>query len=142
MPPHPLAVSQLSLIVTATSKHVHNCAVQAHSHCLGASEATGPTGQVLDGDTEAATSLSHEQYSQAPGKVRTSGEHQMPGTIHCIADLYSATVVPGTHCGQETGQSHQQQGQLRQILSVEDSRGFPVSRLLWMFCPIHHSKLF
>lgn len=66
----------------------------------------------------------------------------MPGTIHCIADLYSATFGPGTHCGQEIGQSHQQQGQPRRTLSVGDSRGFPVSRSIWMFCPIHHSKPF
>lgn len=57
--PHPLAVSSHYIWVTATSKHVHDSAVQTHSQCLGTREATGPTRQVLDGDTEAATSLSH-----------------------------------------------------------------------------------
>lgn len=84
--PHPLAVSQLSLIVAATSKHVHNRAVQAHSHCLGASEATGPTGQVLDGDTEAATSLSHEQVLAGPRKGKDQPiECHVVGSTRCLA---------------------------------------------------------
>lgn len=36
--------------VTATSVHVHNSALQSHSQCLGAGEATGPAGQVLGRD--------------------------------------------------------------------------------------------
>lgn len=68
------------------SKHVHNRAVQAHSHCLGASEATGPTGQVLDGDTEAATSLSHEQVLAGPRKGKDQPiECHIVGSTRCLA---------------------------------------------------------
>lgn len=97
MSPHPLAVLQLSLIVTATSKHVHNRAVQPHSHCLGASEATGPTGQVLDGDTEAATSLSHEQVLAGPRKGKDQPiERHIVGSTRCLAPCTAslACTVP------------------------------------------------
>lgn len=50
------------------SQHVHNSAVQTHNQRLGTCEATGPTRQVLDGDTEAATSLSHQQVLAGPRK--------------------------------------------------------------------------
>lgn len=65
---------------------MHNSAVQAHGQCFGASEATGPTRQVLDGDTEAATSFSHEQVLAGPrkGKDQSIKCHIVGGT-RCLA---------------------------------------------------------
>lgn len=65
---------------------MHNGVVQTHGHGLGTCEATGPTRQVLDGDTEAATSLSHQQVLAGPRKSKDQPiECHIVGGTRCLA---------------------------------------------------------
>lgn len=129
---------------SVTSQHAYNSVVQTHSQCLGTREATGPTRQVLDGDTEAATSLSHQQVLAGPrkGKDQPIKRHIVGSTGRLAPSTALMTcAVPALALAYTVGKR-----QDRAInnspdipcLCVKNSGGSPGSRPLCMCCSIHY----